>query len=477
MDPVDVCIIGAGPGGYVAAIRAAQLGLKVALVERDELGGVCLNKGCIPTKALLRTAELLSAFQHAADWGIQAENVRLDYPAAARRRDTVVGNLRQGVAGLLKSQGVQVMAGSGRLAGHGRVEVATNGTTEAVEARHIIVATGSKPAIPPIPGADNAELVITSDDALALKELPRSFVVIGGGAVGAEWADIFHSFGCETTILEMMPTLLPVEDEDMGKALARVFTKRGIKVLTGARVLAIEASGDGGALVRYAGADDQEATVVGERVLMGVGRAPLTGDLGLEALGVDLDRGWLPVDESLQTNVPGIYAIGDITRHQLLAHVASHQGVVAVERMAGHDRRINYDHVPACTFTHPEVASVGLTEARAREAGHEVKVGRFPLAALGRAQTYGDTEGMVKVVVDERYGEILGVHIIGAAASDMVAEATLAIHLEATVEDLVDTIHAHPTWPEATAEAALASSGMALHLLKPRERRARSDEG
>ncbi len=476
MEPVDVCIIGAGPGGYVAAIRAAQLGMKVALVERGELGGVCLNQGCIPTKAMLRTAELLTAFQHAADWGIHAENVRLDYPAAVRRRNKVVSTLRQGVAGLLKSQGVQVLTGQGRLAGQGRVEVAANGSRETVEARNVIVATGTRPAVPPLPGADNRELVITSDDALALQELPRSLVVIGGGAVGDEWADVFHAFGCEVTILEMMPTLLPTEDEEMGKLLARLFTKRGIQVLTGARVLAIEAADQGGATVRYAGADGQEAAVGGERVLMAVGRAPLTADLGLEALGVRLDRGWVPVDDGLHTNVPTIYAIGDLTRHQLLAHVASHQGIVAVERMAGHDRRINYDHVPACIFTHPEVASVGLSEVRAREAGHDVRVGRFPFAALGRAQTYGDTEGQVKVVADGKYGEILGVHIIGAAASDMIAEATLAIHLEATVDDLVDTIHAHPTWPEGLAEAAMAVNGLALHLLKPRERRAGSDQ-
>jgi dihydrolipoamide dehydrogenase len=469
MEPVDVCIIGAGPGGYVAAIRAAQLGLKVALVERDALGGVCLNRGCIPTKAMLRTAELLTAFQHAADWGVHAENVRLDYPAAVRRRDSVVRGLRQGVAGLLKSQGVQVLSGTGRIAALGRVEVSADGSTETVEARNVIVATGSKPAVPPLPGADNGELVITSDDALALAEVPRRVVVIGGGAVGAEWADIFHAFGCEVTILEMLPTLLPAEDEEIGKLLARILARRGIGVLTGARVQAIEADDAGGAVVRYVNADGQEATAGGERVLMAVGRAPLTADLGLEALGVQLDRGWLPVDDTLQTNVAGIYAIGDVTRHQLLAHVASHQGVVAVEGIAGQRRRMDYNQVPACTFTHPEVASVGLTEAAAREAGHDLRVGRFPFAALGRAQTYGDTEGQVKIVADAKYGEILGVHIIGAAASDLIAEATLAIHLEATIDDLVDTIHAHPTWPEATAEAALAAGGLAIHLLKPRE--------
>ncbi|HZU06857.1 MAG TPA: dihydrolipoyl dehydrogenase [Chloroflexota bacterium] len=470
MEPVDVCIIGAGPGGYVAAIRAAQLGMKVALVEREELGGVCLNKGCIPTKALLRTAELLAAFRRAADWGIHVENVRLDYPAAVQRRDAVVRSLRQGVAGLLKSQGVQVLAGQGRLQGPRTVEVTHDGTTQTVEARHIVVATGSAPAIPPIPGADNPALVITSDDALALRELPRSIVVVGGGAVGAEWADIFHTFGCEVTLLEMMPTLLPTEDEEIGRTLARVFTRRGIKVLTGARVLAIETGANGGAVVHYT-ADGREATVEGERVLMGVGRKPLTAALGLEAVGVRLDQGWIPVDDSLQTNVPGIYAIGDVTRHQLLAHVASHQGIVAVERMAGYNRRVDYNRVPNCIFTHPEVASVGLTEARAREAGYRVRVGRFPLAALGRAQTHGETEGLVKVVADERYGEILGVHIVAAAASDMIAEATLAMQLEATVDELAQTIHAHPTWPEALAEAALATKGLALHLLKPRELR------
>jgi dihydrolipoamide dehydrogenase len=471
MAPVDVCIIGAGPGGYVAAIRAAQLGLRTAVVERDQLGGVCLNRGCIPTKALLRTAELLRAFQDAATWGIHAENVRLDYPAAVRRRDQVVRTLRQGVASLLRSQGVAVITGHGRLDGPRRVVVAGNGTSEIIEARNVIVATGSRPAVPPIPGADDREVVLTSDDALDLPTLPRSIVVIGGGAVGAEWADIFQAFGCETTLLEMMPTLLPLEDEEIGKALARLFGRRGIKVLTGARVLAIERGGEGEALVRYQGADGAEATVAAERVLLGVGRAPLTTDLGLESAGVRLDRGWVPVDEAMRTNVPGIYAIGDITRHQLLAHVASHQGLVAVERIAGRERRVDYDRVPACTFTHPEVASVGLTEARAREAGYAVQVGRFPFAALGRAQTVGATDGFVKIVADARYGEILGVHILGAAASDMIAEATLALQLEATLDDLVETIHAHPTWPEATAEAALAARGLALHLLRPREPR------
>jgi dihydrolipoamide dehydrogenase len=463
MDPVDVCIIGAGPGGYVAAIRAAQLGLKTAVVERDELGGVCLNRGCIPTKALLRTAELLTAFQRAADFGIHAENVRLDYPAAVRYRDGVVRTLRQGVGGLLNSQGVQVLSGQGRLAAPGRVEVSANGSSETVEARNVIVATGSKPAIPPIPGADNRELVVTSDDALDLKELPRSVVVIGGGAVGAEWADIFHAFGCETTILEMMPTLLPLEDEEIGKQLARLFAKRGIKVLTGAKVLAIEA-GEGGAVVRYQGADGQEATVGGERVLMGVGRAPLTADLGLEAAGVRLDRGWLPVDDALQTNVPGLYAIGDITRHQLLAHVASHQGIVAVEHMAGQGHRINYEQVPACTFTHPEVASVGLTEAQARERGHQVQVGKFPFAALGRAIANHDTDGFVKVIIDAESSELLGLHVVGNGAGDIIAEAALAIEMGALADDIGLTVHAHPTLPEAIMEAAKAAKGEAIHI-------------
>jgi len=468
MDAVDLCIVGAGPGGYVAAIRAAQLGMKVALVEREHLGGVCLNRGCIPSKAMLRVADLYTTLQHADEFGILADNVRLDYARALRYRDKVVGNLRNGVGGLLKSQGVQVLTGHGRLSGPREVSVQNNGSSETVAARRIMLATGSKPAVPPIPGADNAEFVITSDGALELIEPPKSMVVIGGGAVGLEWAVMFHAFGAEVTVIEMMPTLLPVEDEEIGKQLARILAKRGLKIQTAARVEAIEAADEGGAIVRYTAADGKEAAAQGEKVLLGVGRVPLTADLGLEAAGVAVERGWVPSDERLQTNVEGIYAIGDITRHQLLAHVASHQGVVAVEGMAGHEQHIHYHRVPGVVFTHPEVASVGLTEALASERGHDVQVGRFPLAALGRAQTYGDTEGFVKIVTDGKYGEILGVHIIGATASDMIAEATLAIQLEATVDDLVTTIHAHPTWPEANAEAALASRGLALHLVKPR---------
>jgi len=471
-DPVDLCIIGAGPGGYVAAIRAAQLGMRVAIVEREHLGGVCLNRGCIPTKAMLRVADVYATLQRGAEFGILADNVRLDYGRALRFRDRVVDALRNGVAGLLRSQGVQVLTGHGRLAGARTVVVQRNGGEERIEARRILLATGSRPATPPIPGADDPALVLTSDSALELTAVPKSLVVIGGGAVGLEWAVMFHAFGTAVTVLEMMPTLLPTEDAEIGQQLARILGKRGLGIHTGAKVLAIEAGPEGGALVRYQTSDSAEATVRGERVLLAVGRAPLTTDLGLETAGVRTERGWVPVDERLQTNVEGIYAIGDITRHQLLAHVASHQGVVAVEQMAGHQRRLDYTQVPSCVFTHPEVASVGLTEAAARERGYDVQVGRFPLAALGRAQTYGDTDGFVKVVTEARYGEILGVHIIGPVASDMIAEATLALHLEATVDDLVDTIHAHPTWPEALPEAALASRGLALHLLKPRERRA-----
>jgi dihydrolipoamide dehydrogenase len=470
-DPVDLCIIGAGPGGYVAALRAAQLGMRVALVEREHLGGVCLNRGCIPTKALLRVAELYTTFQRGAEFGILADNLRLDYRRALRFRDRVVENLRNGVAGLLKSQGVQVLTGHGRLAGARTVVVAHNGQETPVEARRILLATGSRPATPPIPGADQPALVLTSDDALQLTAVPPSVVVVGGGAVGIEWAVMFHAFGSAVTVLEMMPTLLPSEDEELGRHLARILTRRGLTIQTGARVLAIEPGPEGGALVRYQAADGTEQTARGERVLLAVGREPLTADLGLETAGVRTDRGWVPVDDGLQTNVEGIYAIGDITRHQLLAHVASHQGVVAVERMAGHERRLDYTRVPNCVFTHPEVASVGLSEAQARARGYDVRVGRFPLAALGRAQAYGDTEGFVKVVTEAKYGEILGVHIIGPVASDLIAEATLALQLEATVDDLLATIHAHPTWPEALPEAALASRGLALHLLKPREQR------
>jgi dihydrolipoamide dehydrogenase len=491
----DLVVVGGGPGGYPAAIRAAQLGLKTALVEKERPGGVCLNWGCIPTKAMLRSAEVLETMQHSAELGVLADNVRLDYPGVVKRKEKVVKTLTDGVAALLKANGVTVIDGHARFTGPRTVEVvgvgdaplgpggprynapaAAGGRPVAtLEGRSLIVATGSTPALLPIPGIDLPG-VVTSDGAFLLGEVPRRIVIIGASAVGAEWATMFNAFGSEVTMVELMATMLPAEDEDMGKTLARSFAKRGIKVQTSRTVSEIAPAGDAdGAGLRVTVTDPdggRPEAVETDVVLVGVGRRPNTEGLDLERAGVAADqRGWVQVDDQLRTNVDGVHAIGDVTGKVLLAHVASHQGLVAAAVIAGHDERIDYRTVPAATFTHPEVASVGLSEARAKEAGHDVVVGRFPFTALGRAQTYGSTEGLVKVVADKRYGEVLGVHIIGPGASDLIPEGVMAMRLEATLEEIADTIHAHPTLGESTMEATMVALGLPVHTAPPRKAR------
>jgi dihydrolipoamide dehydrogenase len=492
----DLVVVGGGPGGYPAAIRAAQLGLETALVEKERVGGVCLNWGCIPTKAMLRSAEVLETMRHSAEYGVLADNVRLDYSAVMKRKERVVKTLTDGVASLLKANGVTVVDGHARFVGPRAVEVvavgeaplgvggprynaspAGDGPPRArLEGRNLILATGSTPVLLPIPGIDLPG-VVTSDGAFLLGEVPRRMVVIGASAVGAEWASMFSAFGSDVTMVELLPTLLPAEDEDLGKALARSFARRGIKVQTRRTVSEIapagEGKGQGGPLrVTITDPDGRHPEQVEtDVVLVGVGRRPNTGGLDLERAGVATDqRGWVEVDEQLRTSAPGVHAIGDVTGRVLLAHVASHQGLVAAGVVAGHDERMDYKAVPAATFTHPEVASVGLTEAGAREAGHDVVVGRFPFTALGRAQTYGSTEGLVKVVAEGRYREVLGVHIIGPSASDLIPEGVLAMHLEATLDDIADTIHAHPTLGESSMEAAMVALGLPVHTTRPRRR-------
>ena len=492
----DLVVVGGGPGGYPAAIRAAQLGLKTALVEKERPGGVCLNWGCIPTKAMLRSAEVLETMQHSADYGVLADNVRLDWSAVLKRKERVTRTLTDGVASLLRANGVTVVNGHARFVGPRAVEVvavgeaplgaggplynappAPDGRPQArLEGRNLIVATGSTPVLLPIPGIDLPG-VVTSDGAFLLGEVPRRIVIIGASAVGAEWATMFHAFGAEVTMVELLPTLIPAEDEDMGRALARSFTRRGIKVQTARTVSEIAPAGEGDGQpplrVTITDPDGQRPTQVEtDLVLVGVGRRPNTAGLELERAGVATDRhGWVQVDDRLRTGVPGVHAIGDVTGTVLLAHVASHQGLVAAGVVAGHDERIDYRAVPAATFTHPEVASVGLTEAAAREAGHDVVVGRFPFTALGRAQTHGSTEGLVKVVAEARYREVLGIHIIGPSASDLIPEGVMAMHLEATLDDIADTIHAHPTLGESTMEAAMVALGLPVHTAPPRKAR------
>ncbi|MFR9727602.1 dihydrolipoyl dehydrogenase [Saccharopolyspora sp. MS10] len=487
MQEYDLLVVGGGPGGYVAAIRAAQRGLNVAVVEKERPGGVCLNWGCIPTKAMLRSAEVYETVLHAADFGIRAENVGLDYDAITRRKDGVVKGLTDGVAGLLKANGVTVVNGHARFTGPTTVDVYAVGESslgaggpryaaepagdepvDRISARDVIVATGSVPVQLPLPGAELPG-VITSDGAFGLTEVPAKLAVIGGSAVGAEWASLFNALGSEVTIIEMQSTLVPAEDAEIGKALGRSFSKRGVQVLTGATVSKIEQGGDAALKVSVDGAKVSE--VDADVVLVGVGRKPNTAALDLAAAGVELDgRGFIQVDEKLRTTVEHVYAIGDVTGKALLAHVASHQGVVAAETIAGHHASIDYDVIPAATFTHPEIASVGLTEQQAKDAGHEVVAVKFPFAALGRAQTFGDTEGFMKIVSGAQYGEVLGVHVLGPSASDLITEGALAITLEATLDELAETIHAHPTLGEIGMEAAMTALGLPVHVAPPKKR-------
>lgn len=489
----DVLVIGGGPGGYVAAIRAAQLGRTVALVDKERPGGVCLNWGCIPTKAMLRSAEVLETVRSAEEFGVLTDGVQLDYSAVLKRKDGIVTRLTEGIAHLLKANGVTVVKGHARFTDPHTVAVHETGPSplgedgplyaapptpqpaqETLSADDIIIATGSQPVMPDLPGSDLPG-VITSDGAFLLPEVPARAVVVGGSAVGAEWASLFRTFGAEVTLVEMTPTLLPAEDAEIGRALTRSFTKRGIKVLTRHTVTAVEKEGDGdGVQLRalVAGADGRQAeSFPADIVLFGVGRRPNTAGLDLEKAGVHTDdRGYVPVTDQLRTNVPHISAIGDVTGRVQLAHVASHQALVAASVVSGHDERIDYRAVPAATFTRPEVASVGLTEAQAREDGHEITTARFPFAALGRAHAYGATDGMVKVVADRSSGAVLGAHIIGPGASDLIAEAALAVTHGMTLTGLADTIHAHPTLGEATMEAAMGALGLPLHTAPARRR-------
>ncbi|MGW5383299.1 dihydrolipoyl dehydrogenase [Nocardia sp. NPDC003963] len=486
MPQFDLLVVGGGPGGYVAAIRAAQRGLRVALVEKERPGGVCLNWGCIPTKAMLRSAEVFRIVADAASFGITTENVQVDFAAVRERKNGIVDDLTGGVAGLLRANGVTVIEGHARFTGPTTVEVFQAGPSQVfdggpryaaaptdlairtVEATDVIIATGSVPALLPIPGA-GLPGVITSDGAFGLTEIPERLVVIGGSAVGAEWAGLFATFGTAVTVVEMQDRLVPAEDAELGAALGRSFTGRGITVLTGSTVTGIEQSEDG-LRVSVDGTDPR--VLDADIVLVGVGRRPNTAALGLDAAGVATDaRGFVPVDDRLRTGVEHVFAIGDVTGEALLAHVASHQGLTAADVIAGHDIRIDYTAIPAATFTHPEIASVGLTEDAARAAGHEVVIAKFPFAALGRARSVGDTEGFLKIVAGARHHEVLGVHIIGPSASDLITEGALAITLEATLDELAHTIHAHPTFGEVGMEAALAGLGLPVHIAPPRTRR------
>jgi dihydrolipoamide dehydrogenase len=469
----DVIVIGAGTGGYVAAIRAAQLGLTVAVVEKQKaLGGTCLIWGCIPTKALLEHAHALKIAQSAKEWGlsgIDGAAVKLDMPAVHSRKDKMIAGLTGGIEMLFKKNKVEWIKGTARLTGGQNVEVTLNdGTKQSLAAKkELIVATGSVPRS--VPGIDvDKKQIIFSDEAIHLTEVPKTIAILGSGAVGVEFASIFKSYGSEVTVIELLPRLVPGEDDAISAELEKNFKRRGIKSYTNTKVISAKA-GAKGVELEMAGKDEQGQKLSVDMLLVATGRGPVTEGLGLEAVGVKLDRGYVVVDPLFRTNVAGISAIGDVITmggpHYQLAHVSSMEGVLLAERIAGHDvRPINYDHVPRCTYCDPEIGSVGLTEAEAKQNGYDVRVGSFPFRALGRARMAGETDGFVKIVADKKYDEVLGVHIIGPRATELVAEAVLALRLECTVEELVKTIHAHPTMSEAVGEAAHAVHGAAIHI-------------
>ncbi len=463
----DVTIIGSGPGGYVAAIRAAQLGLRTALVEKDKrLGGTCLHRGCIPTKAMLFSAQLLDHARDATSFGLVIPEAKVDVEGVHRYKDAVVGKMANGIDFLMKKNKVVVHKGHGRIAGPGRVEVTPEGggAPELLETKATIVATGSVPRA--LPGLDfDHEKVFSSDDILLIQKIPKRLAVLGGGAVGVEFASIFRSYGSEVTIIELMPRLLPIEDEDSSKELLKAFRKRKIQCLLGMKLEKLEKTADGVRLL-VVSADGKSQTVEADLLLSAVGRRPLTDDVGLGATQAKPDaRGFLAVDSMMRTKEPNVYAIGDVVPTAALAHVASAEGILAVEHWAGKNPRpIDSDQIPSCTYSAPQVASIGLTEAKARERGYDVKTGVFPFSAIGKAQILRAGEGMVKIVAEKKYDEFLGIHMVGPDVTDLLAEGGVALKLESTVEEIARTIHAHPTLSEAVGEAAHAVLGHAIHI-------------
>ena len=466
----DVVVIGSGTGGYVAAIRAAQLGLKTAVVERAPvLGGTCLNWGCIPTKALLEHAHALKIARDWKEWGLTLGEaaIGIDMAQVHARKDKIVKGLTGGIELLFKKNKIDWIKGSGRLAGSGKVEITEGQKQTLVARKEIIVATGSQPRS--VPGIEiDRKRIITSDEAIHLREIPKSIVIMGSGAVGVEFGSIFRRFGSEVTIIELLPRIVPVEDETVSAELEKSFKKQGIKVMTGTKVTSAKAVADGVDLEAQT-ADGKTTKLKADVLLVAIGRGPVTAGLGAEELKLRMERGYIHVDESFKTSVPGISAIGDVITfdkpgHQQLAHLSSAEGIVLAERIAGKEfRPINYGHVPGCTYCDPEIGSVGLTEKQAQERGYDVKTGSFKFGVLARARMSGETEGFVKIVFDKKYDEVLGVHMIGPRSTELVAEAVLALRLECTVEELIRTIHAHPTMSEAVGEAAHAAHGGAIH--------------
>lgn len=459
----DLIIIGSGPGGYVAAIRAAQLGMKTAVIERESLGGICLNWGCIPTKALLKSAQVFEYLKHAADYGINVSEANADFNAVVKRSRSVADGMSKGVQFLMKKNKVETIFGSARLTKDKKVEVtAADGNKTIIDAKSVILATGARSR--ELPGLkQDGKKVIGYREAMTLPVQPKSMVVVGSGAIGVEFAYFYNTMGTKVTIVEYLPNIVPVEDEEVSKQLERSFKKTGIEILTGASVESVDTTGSA-CKVRVK-TKTGEITIDADIVLSAAGVVANIENIGLEDAGVKTDKGKVIVNDYYATNIPGIYAIGDIVKGPALAHVASAEGIICVEKIAGHHPDpLNYGNIPGCTYCSPEIASVGLTEKAAREAGYEVKVGKFPFSASGKASAAGAKDGFVKVIYDARYGEFLGCHMIGANVTEMIAEAVVARKLETTGHEILKAVHPHPTMSEAIMEATAAAYGEVIHL-------------
>jgi len=466
----DVVVVGAGPGGYVAAIRAAQLGLRTAVVERQFLGGVCLNVGCIPTKAMLHSAELVEEAREAKRFGVVIKDVSVDWEGVLKNKDAVVKQMTGGVGFLMRKNKIDVHMGTARLVDRGRLQVTDgDGKQSELATKNVIIATGARPRdLPQIGGVFDGDRILNSYQALSLKELPKSILIIGASAIGCEFASMFRSFGAEVTLVEALPRIVPAEDEEISAELTRSFQRRGIKIMAGAKLTEIKAEGDH-ITAQITDAEGKQQTVTAERALLGIGITPNTKELGLAERGIETDeRGFIKVDATMRTTADGIYAIGDCAlTTPWLAHKASAEGILAAEAIAGHATHpIEYGKIPGCTYCTPEIGSVGLTEARAREQGYDVKVGKFPFSANGKATILGQRVGFVKIVAEKKYDEVLGIHIIGPRVTELISEGGLALSHEATAESLMRTVHAHPTLYEAIGEAAhaAAAEGAAIHI-------------
>lgn len=456
----EVAIIGGGPGGYVAAIRAAQLGKRVVVIERADLGGICLNWGCIPTKALLKSAEVLRSAQKAKKYGVGVGSVEVDFPAVIGRSRQIAGSLSKGVDFLMKKNGVDVIAGNAKLLADKQIQIDNQAT---INAENIIIATGARPR--PLPNVPfDSKVVVSSKEAMSFDSVPDKLVVVGAGAIGVEFADFYAAMGSQVTIVEMLPQLLPLEDEEVSAELQKLFKRKRIKAQTESLVEHISLS-NGQAIVQVKDKSGKTEELIADKVLVAIGVQGNTEDLGLEEAGVLLEKGWIKTNPYMETSVPGIYAIGDIAGPPWLAHVASHEGITAIEHLAGLDvKPMQYNNIPGCTYCTPQVASIGMTEKAARAAGYEIKIGKFPYRGSGKAMAAGETDGFTKLIFDAKYGELLGAHIIGAEATELIAEIGIARSLEATHEIILETIHAHPTLSEMIMEASGLALDRGIHL-------------